>query len=574
MNKILKEKITEAFQSVLPITIIVLVLSIFLVPMDIGTIAMFLVGAALLILGMGLFTLGADTAMMPLGEGVGVQLTQSKKLIMVILISFLMGFIITIAEPDLTVLANQVPSIPNMVLILTVAVGVGLFLVFAVLRILFRLSLSISLIIFYGILFAVSAFVPGNFLAVAFDAGGVTTGPITVPFIMSLGVGLASLRSDKSASEDSFGLVALSSIGPILSVLILGIFYNPSEASYVPVEVAHVDTTRDVARLFAQGLPHYAKEVLLALLPVIMVFLLFQLFTKRFHRREFIRMCVGFAYTILGLILFLTGVNVGFIAVGHLFGSSLASTNYSWVLIPIGMLVGYFVVAAEPAVHVLNKQVEDVSDGAIPASAMSKSLSIGVGISVALSMVRVLTGISIYWMIIPGYAIALLLTFFTPKIFVGIAFDSGGVASGPMATTFLLPMAMGACEALGGNVLTDAFGIVAMVALTPLITIQIMGIVFRIKAHKKEPASTLSAQLAAAGLADDMDIIDFDEADEDFIDIEQDGESEEISISVIPPQFSGEEDGQENDPAYQDMVDAYATEEHSLQSQNEEVERP
>ncbi|MDL2327324.1 DUF1538 domain-containing protein [Ruminococcaceae bacterium OttesenSCG-928-A11] len=507
MNQKLKEKVQESFAAVLPITVIVLALSIFLVPMELGTVAMFLVGALMLVIGMGFFQLGAETAMTPLGEGVGVQISKSKRILSVVAVAFVMGVIITIAEPDLQVLANQVPAIPNNVLIWTVAIGVGIFLAVAVVRILFGVSLSTLLMVLYLVLFAVSFFVPDNFLAVAFDAGGVTTGPITVPFIMAMGVGLASVRGDKDAQGDSFGLVALSSVGPILAVLVLGIFYNPSSAAYTAVEVAEVVTTQDVVRQFVQGLPHYAYEVLMSLLPIAAVFVLFQLFTKRYRKRQLVRMMVGIVYTYIGLVLFLCGVNVGFAPVGSLLGSALAGAGWmKWLLIPVGALIGYYIVKAEPAVQVLNRQVEDVTSGAIPASAMNKCLSIGVAVSVGLAMVRVLTGLHIYWIIIPGYAIALVLSRMVPKIFVGIAFDSGGVASGPMTSTFLLPLAMGACEAVGGNVMTDAFGVVAMVAMTPLIAVQIMGLVYARKMKKAQAAD-------AGSLGDGDEIVELVEAE-------------------------------------------------------------
>lgn len=509
MNQKLKEKIQEAFSSVLPITAIVLVLSIILVPMSLGTFVMFLMGAALLIVGMGLFSLGADMSMMPMGEGIGIQFTKAKKLWVVVIACFLLGFIITVAEPDLQVLAAQVSAIPSNVLIFTVAVGVGIFLVIALLRILFRVSLAKLLIIFYTIVFVLSIFVPDNFVPLAFDSGGVTTGPITVPFILALGTGLATLRSDKQSQDDSFGLVALSSIGPILAVMVLGILYNPQDATYEQAAIPAVETMQDVAREFAVQLPHYFKEVMTAIVPICAFFLAFQLVTRRFRKRQLARFGVGIVYTLLGLVLFLTGVNVGFIPVGSLLGSELAASPYKWILVPLGMLIGYFIVAAEPAVHVLNKQVEEVSSGAIPSSAMNLCLSIGVAISVGLSVVRVLTGISIYWLLIPGYLIALILTFFVPPIFTGIAFDSGGVASGPMATTFLLPFAMGACEAVGGNVLMDAFGIVAMVAMTPLIAVQLMGIVYKKRAEKELPK-----ELAVVDDASD-EIYDLEEGSED-----------------------------------------------------------
>ncbi len=478
MNKKLKEKTAEALSSVLPITLIVLFLSIFVVPLSTDTVLLFFMGAVLLVIGMGLFSLGADIAMMPMGEAVGSKFTSAKKIWMIVIPIFLMGFLITIAEPDLDVLASQVASIPDDVIILTVACGVGIFLVIAVLRIIFQLAFSKLLVILYALVFIVACFVPNEFLPVAFDSGGVTTGPITVPFILALGVGMASRSSDKDASENSFGLVAICSIGPILAVMLLGIIYNPSQATYDPVVVPELHTAQDVAKVFFHELPLMVGEVSRALLPLALVFVLFQLFTKQFRKKQVIRMSIGFIYTFAGLVLFLSGANAGFIPVGKLLGSQLGSESLRLLLVPIGMVMGYFIVAAEPAVHVLNKQVEDVSDGEISAKAMKYTLSIGVAISVGLAMIRVLTGIHIMWFLVPLYAVALILSFIVPKIYVGIGFDSGGVASGPMTSTFLLPFAMGACEAIGGNIMTDAFGVVAMVAVVPLIAVQILGLIY------------------------------------------------------------------------------------------------
>lgn len=463
-----------------------MVISTFLVPMELGSMVMFLVGAIMLVVGMGFFQLGAEMSMTPLGEGIGVQISKSKSVSAILFIGFVMGVIITISEPDLQVLAEQVPAVPNQVLILTVAVGVGIFLALAILRIKMQISLSKLLIILYCLLIVISFVVPKDFVAVAFDSGGVTTGPMTVPFIMAMGVGLASVRSDKNAASDSFGLVALSSIGPILAVLILGCFYKPTEAVYSMTDVATVVTTQDVVREFFRGLPVYAEEVLVSLLPIVAVFIIFQLMCHRFQRRQIKKILVGLVYTYIGLVLFLCGVNVGFAPVGAFLGKELASMSCKWLLVPIGMLIGYYIVKAEPAIQVLNHQVENVTDGAISVHAMNRCMSIGVAVSVGLAMLRVLTGIPIQWIIIPGYVVALLLSLVVPRIFVGIAFDSGGVASGPMTTTFLLPLSIGACQAVGGNLMTDAFGVVALVALTPLIAIQIMGLTYKLKSQSSQ----------------------------------------------------------------------------------------
>lgn len=476
MRKKLKEKISEALSSVLPITAIVLVLSFTLAPMPIGTLMLFLLGAALLIVGMGFFSLGADMAMMPMGDQVGGKLGKMNALPLIALICFLIGMTVTMAEPDLQVLAKQVPAVPDMTIILTVAAGVGAFLVVSMLRSRFGAPLHITLIVLYGAVFLLSIFVPNEFLAVAFDSGGVTTGPITVPFIMALGAGLGA---GKGKSEDQFGMVAVCSAGPILAVMILGLLYNSSEVAYTPFTIPTVVTSQDAGREFAMGLPTYLKEVLVGLIPILVFFLIFQIVSIRLKKRALIKIGVGVLYTFIGLVLFLTGANVGFMPTGHYLGETLAANAPAWVLIPLGMVVGYFIVAAEPAVHVLNKQVEEVTSGAVPQKAIGLSLSIGVAVSIGLSMLRVWLHIPIYYFLVPGYLIALALTFFVPKMFTAIAFDSGGVASGPMTATFLLPFAMGACQALGGDVLLDAFGVVAMVAMTPLITIQVLGLLYQ-----------------------------------------------------------------------------------------------
>ncbi len=481
LNTLLKEKVYESIVSVLPITVIVLLLSITLAPMSPGALVLFLFGAVLLIVGMGFFTMGADMAMIPMGEGIGVVMSKSKKITISLAVCFILGVLITVAEPDLQVLANQVPAIPNLTLILTVAVGVGIFLLLAEIRMLFKIPLSYALVFFYIIIFVLAYFAPQDFIPVSFDSGGVTTGPITVPFIMALGIGMASVRSDKNSNSDSFGLIAMCSIGPIMAVLLLGIFYKPEKSVYTQTTIPDILTTKDAATQFAIGLPEYAKEVLIALCPIILLFIIFQLVFRRFQKHQLIKVISGLVYTYVGLVLFLTGVNVGFMPAGQFIGATIAAGENKWLLIPIGMIIGYFIVKAEPAVQVLTKQVEEVSNGSITQSSIQHGLSIGVALSVGIAMLRILTGISIMWFLIPGYTLSLIMTFFVPQIFTGVAFDSGGVASGPMTATFLLPLAMGACEAVGGNILTDAFGIVAMVAMTPLVTIQLLGLIGKIK---------------------------------------------------------------------------------------------
>jgi len=506
IRKKLKEKLKEALQAVLPIIGLVLLLSFTIAPISPSILLCFLIGGILLIAGIVFFTLGAELAMSPMGERVGTAMTQSKKLWVVVALSFLLGFIITISEPDLQVLAQQVPAVPNLTLILAVACGVGVFLVVALLRMLFSIALPPFLVCFYAVIFILAFFVPKEFLSVAFDSGGVTTGPMTVPFIMALGVGISATRSDRHAADDSFGLVALCSIGPILAVMMLGLIYNPDSAAYTPPVIPEIADSKQLWNLFAVELPTYMKEIALSLLPIVLFFAVFQALILKLSGRNLTRILIGLVYTYIGLVLFLTGVNVGFMPAGNYLGQVLSGLSHPWVIVPIAMVMGYFIVKAEPAVYVLNKQVEEITDGAIPARAMGTALSAGVAISLGIAMIRVLTGISILWILIPGYTIALVISFFVPKIYTAIAFDSGGVASGPMTAAFLLPLAQGACVALGGNIVTDAFGVVAMVAMTPLITIQVMGLYSKLAEKKKTAAVPTPAY--AFDLLDDDAIIE------------------------------------------------------------------
>ena len=508
--------IKESLQSVLPICAIVLILTISLSPIMPGVMVMFLFGSLLIIGGMSIFTIGSNISMQPLGDGIGVIIGKSKKRFLPAIICFVLGLLITIAEPDLTVLAEKVSGINNWLLIILVALGVGVFLAVAYLRTKFNIPLARILVPLYALVL-ILACVPYvsrwfgleigsiEFIPTAFDSGGVTTGPITVPFIMALGAGIASMRKDKRSGEDSFGLVALCSVGPILAVLILSLIVSPGESdNTVTVIDTNIDTREAFLRFIyhverdAEGAKHvsgilvYMKEVAMAFLPIVCMFLVFQLIFRRFNRTQELRICVGFIYTYVGLVLFLTGANIGFMPAGQLIGQELGGSNFKWLLIPIGMILGYFVVAAEPAVHTLKKQVEEVTNGAISQKSIGLALSIGVAVSVGIAMTRILTGMPILPVLIVGYIIPLVITFFVPPIYTGIAFDSGGVASGPMATTFILPFAIGACAALNegaGNlssiIMTDAFGIVAMIAMTPLITIQVLGLIGKVKQDRK-----------------------------------------------------------------------------------------
>lgn len=513
----LASKIKESIYSVLPITLLVLLLHVSFVKMPISTLSSFLVGSLLLILGMGLFTLGADMSMMIMGEKMGSYLTKSRKIWFLVIVSFLLGVIVTIAEPDLQVLARQTPGVPDRVLIWAVALGVGVFLVVAFLRTILQLKLNNILAILYGIVFIVAIFTPNNFVSVAFDSGGVTTGPITVPFIMALGIGMAAVRGDKTSQEDSFGLISLCSVGPVLAVLVLGIFYKPS-GSYERVVLPEDSNFAAVLQEFIKHAPSYMTQVLSALVPILLFFLVFQIFALKLPLKQLIKIGIGLIYTYTGLVIFLTGVNVGFMPAGYYIGEHVVMSKYAFLIIPLSMVFGYLTVAAEPAVHVLMNQVEEVSEGNISGKTMRISLSIGVALSAGLSLFRVLSGLSIWYFILPGYLIAVILSFVVPPIFTSIAFDSGGVAAGTMTATFLLPLAMGACEIIGGNVLEDAFGIIALVAMTPLITIECLGIIYKRKADREEFKESWTP--AGIGINDDIYM------DEEFVFFELDDYNE------------------------------------------------
>lgn len=471
------EKIKEALKSVMPIFAIVMALCLFVVPVQTDLVLCFFIGAVMLVFGMGLFTLGSEVSMTPIGNKIGTAMTKTKNLPVILIISFFLGFAVTVAEPDLQVLAETVPHIDSTVLLLTVGVGVGLFLSICMLRILTGFKLRWILIISYAIVFILAAFADRDFWSIAFDSGGVTTGPMTVPFILAMGIGVSNIRSDKKAQADSFGLVALCSIGPILAVLILGFFYS-SGGSAADLSVLKFADTVEIGSAYLSAIPVYMKEMAMSLLPIIVIFLLFQLFSLRLSIRNLAKIFFGILYTYVGLVLFLTGVNVGFSSLGAVLGSALAEGWTYYLLIPFAMLLGWFIISAEPAVAVLEKQIEEVSAGNIPGKAIKISLSVAIALAMGMAMLRVLTGISIMWFIVPGYIISLALSFFVPDIYTAIAFDSGGVASGPMTATFMLQFFIGTSTALGGNVISDAFGVVAMVAMLPLISIQAVGLIY------------------------------------------------------------------------------------------------
>lgn len=480
MNDI-KIKFKEALSSILPIAIIMFIVGIIL-GFNIVTIISLFISTLFLIVGVTMFTYGADLSMIEIGKLIASKLVRTKKPILISIVCFIVGLIITVAEPDLKVLAAQMTAINSNTFMLCVGIGVGLFLSLAAIRILFQINLKILISIFYGIILLMLFISSAEIIPVAFDSGGVTTGPLSVPFILAMGIGFSSSRERKKSKDDSFGLVALCSIGPILIVLLFGLLmkqnmnytYNISEEiTSFPFLIKHyVDETIPVF-----------KEVIMSLLPILILFLIFNFITKKVKKNKMKQILTGLAITLIGISLFFIGVNVGYMPIAYLLGMKMI--NYKIFLIPLGLIIGFVIVKAEPAVAVLTEQIEKITQGNLKKSVVVNTIAIGVSIAVALSLFRVLTGISILPFLIVGYILALLLMLITPKIFTMVAFDSGGAVTGPMTTSFLLPFIIGICYSYGGNVLTDAFGLVAFVALSPLLTIQILGIIYNIKSNIK-----------------------------------------------------------------------------------------
>jgi hypothetical protein len=517
MRKVLLEKLKESLQAVFPIGLLIVLLHFALVPMPMGTLALMVFGMIFLLLGLTLFSLGTDLAMMPMGAHIGTTLLGSRNLTLLIGGCFVFGFIVTIAEPDLRVMTDQVPSVPTFVLLGSIAGGVGIFLVLALLRILFRFHLAYVLIGMYAITF-IAALFSTPYLAVAFDASAVTTGPVTVPFILALGAGIAAISGGKGSEKDNFGICAICSVGPILAVLMAGLFFDPQNTGYSIETLAEVDNLGELLTLFGEGLLHSFEGVLMVIVPIVGIFAIFQVTRLKLSRTELIKIGVGLLYLLFGLTLFLAGVDKGFLPVGKYLGETMGASQPAWILIPICLVMGACVVVAEPAVQVLTKQVEESTNGAISRYTLLSGMAIGVGVALALAMVRMLVGFSIWWILFPGYFLALSLTFFTPSFFVGIGFDSGGVAAGAMSAAFVLPFTTGVCKAIGGNVMTDAFGVVGMISMMPPITLQLIGVLYnlRLKKARREALLLKEASEAAEETSADPENLDLERETSDL----------------------------------------------------------
>ena len=485
------EKIKETFVSIGPIALIVLILNWTITPLGDGMTLTFIVSSLFTIIGLALFLLGADIGIIPMGEKAGSALTSKKNLPLLLIASFVIGFIITIAEPDVQVLTGQVsavnPSIKSTTLLIMIALGIGFFVSLGLLRTVLQIPIKFLFVGFYVVVFVLAFLAPQEYFAISFDASGATTGPMTVPFIMALGMGVAAVKSNKSSDSkaDNFGLTGLASIGPIVAVLLMGLMMSgKSSGAEIHVveesvaEIAVTYTTLSRLKELFGIIPHIIVEVSKALLPLVGLLVVFLIFLFKLTKRQIIKICVGLIYAFLGLVLFLTGINGGFIPAGTVIGETLGKSGQLWLLVALGVTFGAIVVCAEPAVWVLTKQVEEISGGAIKRKVLLVALSSGVCIAVGLAMIRVIFGFHIAYILVPVFAIALALTFFCPKMFTAIAFDSGGVASGPMTSSFILSYTLGAATILGGNPLTDGFGVIALVASAPLIAIQILGLIY------------------------------------------------------------------------------------------------
>lgn len=484
-------KFKEVLFSVLPITVLVLILNFTIAPMDTVLIIRFLIGSLLVVLGLTVFLLGIDIGITPLGSLTGESLAKSNKLWVVLIGGLMLGFIISIAEPGLMVLANQVDlvtsgQIPGISILIVVSIGLAILLSLGFLRIFFNVPLYKVLIILYLIIFLLSIFTSREFLAIAFDASGSTTGILAVPFILSLSVGTSKLKKDSKASEkDSFGLIAIASTGAIMSVLILNMFSKSNEFS------AGIDSestgSNSIIRPFIDIIPDYLIESFLSILPLLIILLVLQKISFKIRRRELRKILTGFVFVFIGLLIFLIGVNAGFMGVGTSIGNNLALLDNKVYIIVIGFILGVVTILAEPAVGVLTYQIEEVTSGYVKRKAVLSSLAIGVGIAVALSVIRVLVSeIQLWHYLLPGYIICILMMFFVPKLFIGIAFDAGGVATGPMTATFILAFMQGAANAFeGADLMSDGFGMIATVAMTPIITLEVLGLIFAIKSRTK-----------------------------------------------------------------------------------------
>ncbi len=485
---LLQSKTKEVAQSLIPVVIFVGVLSMAFIRIDFPIVQRFFIGSGLVFFGLSIFLWGVDQSMEPIGYHMAHEIATSKGLFKTVILSFLLGFLITIAEPDVLILAGQVEgasggSLESNFLVMMISVGVGVLISIASIRILtgFKYNLMM-LIIYFGILL-LGTRISEEFLAISFDSSGATTGALTTPFVLAISVGLSRTKGGKSAEENAFGMVGAMSAGPILAVMLISVLSGQSNIQGSAQEFITTDAV--LAPIIADFRGTFFNSIK-ALIPIIILFFVFNFFKFKISRKETIRVIRGLIYTVLGLTLFLVGSHTGFMDMGRVLGYGIAE-KYSTYLPIIGLILGMLVVLAEPAVHVLAEQVEDVTAGNIKNSLLRMTLSIGVGIAIALSMLKIMSpNIQLWFFILPGFLISIALSFFVDPIFTGIAFDAGGVASGPMAATFILAFAQGVADQVPtADVLKDGFGIIAMIAMTPIISIMVLGAINKVQMLRK-----------------------------------------------------------------------------------------
>lgn len=488
---LLTEKIKEVLLSVLPITIIVLILNFTLTPVETPLLIRFLIGAVFIVLGLSIFLVGVDIGVTPIGNIMGNTLAKANKLLLVVIAGLILGLVISIAEPDLHILGGQVSSVTGgtigkFLIVIVVSIGIAVMLSVGLTRIVYSFPLYKILTIIYGLILVISLFTSPEFLAISFDASGATTGAMTVPFILALATGVSKIKKDSKQSEkDSFGLVAIASTGAILAVMIMSILSKTKEI--VGAEQAEIEISNKIIGPFLSKIPTIAFEILIALLPILIIFLIFQKVKFKVSKKSLRKILFGMLFSFIGLVIFLVGVNAGFMDVGTAVGNSIASLDNKAYVVVVGFVLGFVTILAEPAVYVLTHQIEEVTSGYVKRKVVLITLAIGVGFAVALSMIRIIVpGLQLWHYLLPGYIICIGLMYIVPKLFVGMAFDSGGVASGPMTATFILAFAQGSAQAIeGADVLVDGFGMIAMVAMTPIIALQVLGLIFKLKAKKE-----------------------------------------------------------------------------------------
>ena len=481
----------EVFLSSLPLAIIIIIVCVFIAPLNNPSdYIKLIVGYVSVVVGQAVFLIGLNISILPIGMLVGGSLIKLKKAAFIIFFGLVFGLLATVAEPALTVLARQtnmvMPIINETIFIWIMGMGIGVMVGFSLYRIMKDLNIKIVFAVLYILTFIVLIFVPNEFVALAFDGSGATTGDISVPFILALGMGISVTMSKHKSNDDSFGIIGLASIGPILALSIYAIILNINYKGVFPPEQLYAPGTEITIREILSG---NFMGVALALLPIILIFLPFQFFLIKQPKKDFINILLGSIVVFIGLMIFLSGIDYGFAFAGKYIGEAFMDPSrpewFKWLLLLIGYILGAAITLSEPAVTVLGEQLEEITNGHIKKLTIRMTLAIGIGFASLLAMVKILTEVNILWFLVPLYAIALIMMIFTPKLFVGLAFDSGGVSGGALTSAFLTPLTLGVAQAVaqrstsgGQSILVNGFGIIAFISVTPLIAVQFLGIVY------------------------------------------------------------------------------------------------